>query len=238
MDLSKLMACYGFGRLLMPNGISNVAAQASISNGVIGLLVGTACIVVFLLAKVFKSDDPAGALPEEKDDPVEEGGGNDRDGAPAEALVEKVVVYAPMNGEVVDLSVVPDETFALGILGQGVAILPSEGKLYSPVDGVVSSIFETRHAICLETNTGAEMLLHIGLETISLKGKYFKVKVQAGQWVEKGDLLIEFNLEEVQKNFKMYTPVLLTNADDYRTVQILKQPGPVKAGEPLYEARR
>ncbi len=131
----------------------------------------------------------------------------------------------------------PDDTFAGGILGQGVAILPSEGRLYSPVDGIVSSIFETKHAICLETFTGAEMLIHIGLETVSLQGRYFEAKVQAEQRVKKGDLLIEFNLNEIKKNFQTYTPVLVTNADEFGAIDILKQPGPVKVGEPLFEAR-
>ena len=142
-----------------------------------------------------------------------------------------------MNGEVVELSAVPDETFSAGVLGQGIAILPSEGKLYSPVDGTVTQVFDTKHAICLATESGAELLIHIGLETVTLNGKHFTPKVKDGDKVKAGDLLIEFDLDEIKKDFKTFTPILVTNAEDYSSVEVLKGSGTVKVGEPLYEAK-
>ena len=240
------------GFLTIPNGIYNAAARArcegfgtasdSFSSGIIGILAGTvvACVAAFILVQIVGFDDPVEIPPEAMDDTPESDPEPQKTPAayvPQAPAVSNTLVYAPLNGKIVDLTEVPDDTFAGGILGQGVAILPSEGRLYSPVDGIVSSIFETKHAICLETFTGAEMLIHIGLETVSLQGRYFEAKVQADQRVKKGDLLIEFNLNEIKKNFQTYTPVLVTNADEFGAIDILKQPGPVKVGEPLFEAR-
>lgn len=231
------------GFLTIPNAIYNTAAQEkcatlgtatdSFASGVTGCAIGTAvaCVLAFLLVQIIGFDDPIEIPAEAMDDSADSSASS---GAPS---VSNMTVYAPMNGKVVDLSEVPDDTFAGGILGQGSAILPSEGKLYSPVDGKVSSIFETKHAICLETESGAEMLIHVGLETVSLGGKFFEAKVQPDQTVRRGDLLIEFDLNEIKKNYKTYTPILITNADEYGSITMSRQPGPVKVGEPLYEAK-
>ncbi|MDE7245511.1 MAG: glucose PTS transporter subunit IIA, partial [Oscillospiraceae bacterium] len=226
------------GFLSIPNAIYNAAAQSKVealgtagnySNAVIGILIGTAiaCVVSVVLVQIIGFDDPV-EIPEEEE----------ADAAiPASAGLADTVILAPMNGEAVDLSQVPDETFSAGVLGQGVAILPSEGKLYSPVDGTVTQVFDTKHAICLTTATGAEMLIHIGLETVSLNGKYFTPKVKDGDTVKAGDLLIEFDLAAIKKEFKTFTPILITNADEYASLQVLKSSGKVSVGEKLYEAK-
>lgn len=149
-----------------------------------------------------------------------------------------LTIYAPMNGEAKALSEVNDPTFAEGILGQGAAIIPSEGKLYAPFDGKVSSVFETKHAICLENASGAEMLIHIGLETVSLGGKYYTAKVKDGDTIKTGDLLIEFDLDAIRKDFDTITPILITNVDDFSAVEALKTSGVVKAGEPLLTVKQ
>ena len=226
------------GFLSLPNAIYNTAAQAktealgtagSYSNGIIGLLIGTAvaCVVAVVLVQIIGFDDPIEIPEEEEDDTPAIGGGELAD----------TTILAPMNGEVVALSDVPDETFSAGVLGQGVAILPSEGKLYSPVDGTVTQVFDTKHAICLATASGAEMLIHIGLETVSLNGKHFTPKVKDGDRVKAGDLLIEFDLNEIKKSFKTFTPILVTNAEDYASVNVLKSSGKVSVGEVLYEVK-
>lgn len=232
------------GLLSTPNGIYTKSAQETCErlgtagdygNGIIGILIGivVSCVIAFVLVQIVGFDDPVEIPPEAMDDSLIE----DSSDAESDSGIADTTVYAPMNGEAVVLKDVPDATFADGILGQGMAILPSEGKLYSPVDGVVSSIFETKHAICLETESGAEMLIHIGLETVSLNGKYFEAKVQADQKVKKGDLLIEFDLDEIKKEFKTFTPILITNADDYSSIENLKKEGTVKVGDPLYVAK-
>ncbi|MCD7756868.1 MAG: PTS glucose transporter subunit IIA, partial [Clostridiales bacterium] len=133
---------------------------------------------------------------------------------------------------------VDDPPFAGGILGLGVAIVPSDGKLYAPFDGTVASIFDTKHAIALENDLGAEMLIHIGLETVSLGGKYYTAKVSAGDQVKAGDLLIEFDLAAIAKDFDTITPVLVTNAEDFADVDPIKTSGTVKVGDPLLTLKK
>ena len=127
-------------------------------------------------------------------------------------------IYAPLNGKAVPITEVPDPTFAEGMLGDGIAIIPSDGKVYSPVDGVVETMFDTGHACALKSNTGVEILIHVGLETVALEGKPFTVHVQNGQKVSKGDLMIEVDLEAVKAaGLPTITPMLICNTDDYTT---------------------
>ena len=225
------------GFLSIPNSIYNEAAQqncealgtaGNYSSAVFGVLIGTAvaCILAVILVQFVGFDDPV-EIPEE----------DDAESEAADAALSDVTVSSPMNGELVELSKVPDAAFADGILGQGVAILPSEGRLYSPVDATVSSVFDTKHAIALTTDSGAEMLIHVGLDTVSLNGKYFTPRVKDGDKVKAGDLLLEFDLESIKKEFKTFTPVLVTNADDYSSVDVIRSSGPVKVGEPIYTAK-
>ena len=229
------------GFLSIPNAIYNEAAAANCealgtagnySSSIFGVLIGTAvaCVLAAILVQIVGFDDPV-EIPAEDDD------ADAVTDAAAEAALSDVTVCSPMNGELVELSKVPDATFADGILGQGAAILPSEGRLYSPVDGTVASVFDTKHAISLVTDSGAELLIHVGLETVSLGGKYFTPKVKDGDKVKAGDLLMEFDLDSIKKDFKTFTPVLVTNADDYASVDMIGNYGPVKAGEPIYTAK-
>lgn len=147
-------------------------------------------------------------------------------------------IFCPLNGELKPLKEVNDPTFSGEILGKGVAVIPSEGKLYAPFDGTVSMVFETRHAIALERD-GVEMLIHIGLETVSLGGKYFSAKVKAGDQVKKGDLLIEFDLEALLgEGFDVITPVLVSNADDFAEITADQTSGAAAAGAHLLTVRR
>lgn len=126
---------------------------------------------------------------------------------------------APAKGKAVPLSEVNDPTFADGILGKGAAVIPAEGKIYSPVDGTVGMLFETKHAVSLTTEYGAEILVHVGLDTVELKGKYYEGHVKAGDTVKAGDLLISFDIEQVKAaGYDVITPVLVCNTDDYASV--------------------
>ncbi len=226
------------GFLSIPNAIYNEAAAANCealgtagnySNAIFGVLIGTAvaCVLAVILVQIVGFDDPV-EIPEEDGD----------DAADAEAQeLSDVTVCSPLNGELVELAKVPDATFADGILGQGVAILPSEGRLYSPVDATVASVFDTKHAISLVTDSGAEMLIHVGLETVALNGKHFSPKVKDGDRVKAGDLLLEFDLDAIKKEYKTFTPVLVTNADDFASIDVVRTSGPVRVGEPIYTAK-
>lgn len=148
-----------------------------------------------------------------------------------------VTIYAPLNGEIKPVSEVNDPTFAEGILGQGAAIIPIEGKLYAPFDCTVASVFDTHHAINLK-GEDLEMLIHIGLETVTLNGKGFTPRVKDGDKVKAGDLLIEFDLDLLKKDFDTITPILVTNPDDFASVEQLKLSGAVKVGEPILTVKR
>ena len=126
--------------------------------------------------------------------------------------------YAPMAGKAVPITEVPDPTFAEGMLGNGIAIEPVEGKVYAPCDATVDMMFTTGHAVSLVANCGAEILIHVGLETVSLEGKPFTVHVTNGDKVTKGQLLMEVDLDAVKTaGLPTITPMLICNTDDYPT---------------------
>ena len=127
-------------------------------------------------------------------------------------------LYAPMAGKAVPITEVPDPTFAEGMLGNGIAIEPADGKVYAPCDATVDMMFTTGHAVSLVADNGAEVLIHVGLETVSLEGKPFTVHVANGDKVTKGQLLIEVDLEAVKAaGLPTITPMLICNTDDYPT---------------------
>ena len=127
-------------------------------------------------------------------------------------------IYAPIAGKAVAITEVSDPTFAEGMLGNGIAIEPADGKVYAPCNATVDMMFDTGHAVSLVAESGAEILIHVGLETVGLEGKPFTVHVQNGDKVKKGQLLIEANLEAIKAaGLPTITPVLICNTDDYPT---------------------
>lgn len=137
----------------------------------------------------------------------------------ATAIGKNETIYAPIKGEVKDLAEVADEAFATGAMGQGIAIIPVEGKLYAPVDGEVTTFFPTGHAIGIVSDNGAEILIHVGMDTVKMNGDGFSPKVAQGAKVKKGDLLLEFDLEKIKAaGYSITTPVIITNTDAYADV--------------------
>jgi len=127
-------------------------------------------------------------------------------------------LFAPIAGKAVAITEVPDPTFSSGMLGKGIAILPTEGKVYAPCDATVGVMFETGHAVCLVAEYGAEILIHVGLETVGLEGKPFKVHAATGDIVKKGQLLIEVDLDAVKAaGLNTITPMVICNTDDFPT---------------------
>lgn len=147
-------------------------------------------------------------------------------------------VFSPLAGELKSLKDVNDPTFSEEILGKGIAILPKEGIVYAPFDGVVSALFDTKHAIGLTDDQGMELLIHVGLETVNLGGTHFEVHISQGDLVKKGDPLITFDLQEIQKTHDVITPVLITNADDFSEIVVQKEFGPVKAGDAILTVKK
>lgn len=129
---------------------------------------------------------------------------------------EKFLVYSPLNGKVINIKEVKDPAFSEEILGKGVAIIPEDGTLYAPCDGKISNLIDTFHAVGLTSDFGAEILMHIGFDTVKLKGKYFKAHVNEGDKVKKGDKLIEFDIEKIKDDgFDITTPVVICNYDSF-----------------------
>ncbi len=126
--------------------------------------------------------------------------------------------YAPMAGKAVPITQVPDPTFAEGMLGNGIAIEPADGKVYAPCDATVDMMFTTGHAVSLIADCGAEILIHVGLETVSLEGKPFVVHAANGEKVKKGQLLIEADLAAIRAaGLPTITPMVICNCDAYST---------------------
>lgn len=131
---------------------------------------------------------------------------------------------APLSGKIVPLAEVPDSVFASGCMGQGVAIEPDEGRVIAPADGVVTTIFPTGHAVGLTLDDGREVLIHVGMDTVKLEGKYFKALVAQGDKVTAGQTLIEFSPEKIrEEGYKTITPVIVTNTSEYSEINVTKE---------------
>lgn len=157
--------------------------------------------------------------------------------APAAHAAKDTVLSACLNGTVVPLAEVKDEAFASGALGDGIAIEPIDGELVAPADGEISSTFETHHAVGMTTVDGAELLMHIGIDTVKLGGKHFTYLVNEGDKVKKGQPLIRFELEAIKaEGYPVTTPLIVCNTDDYAAVAA-KASGTVKQGDALLELK-
>lgn len=147
-------------------------------------------------------------------------------------------VKNPIRGEVVALNEVPDETFAGEVLGKGFAVVPDEGKVVAPMDGTVSTVMDTGHAVGIVGKDGVELLIHVGINTVELKGAHYDVKVKEGDVVQAGQLLLQFEKEEIEKaGYNTITPVIVTNTDDYSEISVIKH-GKMNTGEAVLQIRR
>lgn len=203
--------------------------------GMSNLLYGIIMIVVsfvasFVLTFIFGFED---AEPEQEEKKTESKEAEKTQQNNTKPLVEKIELCAPVSGTVKALSDVPDKTFAEKVLGDGAAIIPEEGKVYAPADGTVANIMDSKHGIMFVTDNGAEVLIHIGLDTVNLKGKYFKSYVSDGDKVKKGTLLVEFDLEAIKgEGYNLITPMVVTNISDYiKAVCMEKENTAINAGD-------
>ncbi len=193
----------GLGIFGVPNYINTATGDMS------GAMVSLICIVVsmvvgFLLTFFFWKDD--NVVEEKKDD----------NGQVTIAKNKREVIYSPIKGEVKALEQVQDAAFATGVLGKGVAIIPEVGKVVAPFDGTVMTLFPTKHAIGMVSDNGCELLIHVGLNTVQLEGKYFEALVKQGDKFKKGQTLLTFDIENITKEgYCLETPVVVTNYSDY-----------------------
>lgn len=215
------LKCYVFAtpsvlamvQFIAPEGGSNM------TNALITVAISV--ILAFVGTWILGFDDPKNEENEEdgivkdvkEDSALEENIENNN-----ERSVESLI-SAPIEGKVVSLKQVNDATFSEEIMGKGAAIIPKVGRAVAPVNGVVSALFETKHAIGITSDEGVELLIHIGLDTVKLGGEHFTAHIKAGDKVKKGDLLVEFDIDAIKKaGYDIITPVLVTNAYDYKDV--------------------
>ena len=139
-------------------------------------------------------------------------------------IKEAVKIMAPIKGNAITLEKVNDGVFSENILGEGAAIEPEEGKVYAPFDGKVSMLFDTNHAIGFISPEGVEILVHIGIDTVQLNGKYFDIKVKENQQVKKGELVATFDKEGIiSDGYRTVTPVVITNTDEFEEIKVITQ---------------
>ena len=135
--------------------------------------------------------------------------------------MKEIRLNSPLKGQLIELKDVKDPAFASGAMGKGAAVKDPEGKVFSPVDGTVTVLFGTKHAIGIHSEDGADILIHVGIDTVNLGGKYFDAKIEQGDAIKKGQLLLEFDPEGIKSaGYDTTTPVLVTNAFDYDKITV------------------
>ena len=217
-----------------------VDPATTITNPYHGVIWGAICAVVgigisFALSFILFNDKAAGLAGAADTDKIDAAHAAlaGQDAPVREVKAGPVEIDSPLTGKLVALKDVPDEVFASGALGEGIAILPTDGKVYAPCDAAVTQMMDSRHAIGLVADNGAEILIHVGLDTVDMGGKPFTYHVKPDQEVKKGDLLITADLDAITAaGHKLYTPVVITNSDDYTEITPVNGTE-IKAGEKI-----
>ena len=152
-----------------------------------------------------------------------------------EKNAKTISLKAVEDGRTIPMDEVNDQTFAQELLGPGIAIVPSNGTVVSPINGTIATVMDTKHAVCIQGEDGLELIVHAGLDTVELNGKYYQTYKEIGDQVKEGDVLLEFDLEEITKaGYDVTTPIVITNLGDYKITKCLTGQQ-VKAGEEVIQ---
>lgn len=152
-----------------------------------------------------------------------------------EKNAKTIPLKAVEDGRTIPMDEVNDQTFAQELLGPGIAIVPSNGTVVSPINGTIATVMDTKHAVCIQGEDGLELIVHAGLDTVELNGKYYQTYKEIGDQVKAGDVLLEFDLEEITKaGYDVTTPIVITNLGDYKITKCLTGQQ-VKAGEEVIQ---
>ncbi|WP_077622531.1 beta-glucoside-specific PTS transporter subunit IIABC [Sediminibacillus massiliensis] len=209
--------------------------EEGINGGFWGMMVSIAVafVLAFVLTLLFGSVNR-----KEQKNPVAGEETKQEENREVRKNVQDEEVLSPVSGEIVSLTNVPDQVFASEAMGKGIGINPTEGRVTSPVTGVISTIFETKHAIGITSDKGTEILIHIGVDTVQLNGKHFAAHVKQGDKVNAGDLLVEFDIENIEKEgYSVVTPVIVTNSKDYEEI-VMTQDQNVKKQDVLIVTKK
>lgn len=203
------MGIFEFPAMIEPDGSMGNLIVA-VGGVIISMVLGFAFTMIFYKEK--ETVTVQGTEHAQSDLPGSEGEGQEK-------IIKQVEIASPMKGKVLKLDSVQDAAFASGVLGKGAAVLPEEGKVFAPASGVVSALFPTLHALGMETDDGIQILIHIGLDTVQLNGEGFEAMVKQGDRVEKGQLLITFDIDFIKsRGYCIETPVLISNSDEFLDV--------------------
>ncbi|MCM3544405.1 beta-glucoside-specific PTS transporter subunit IIABC [Priestia megaterium] len=192
------------------------------------ITIAIAFVVTFILTWVIGFDDPIDESGKVDQEPIKE-----KKPVTVKNQIEvgSLQVMSPIEGEVVPLSEVNDDVFSSGLLGKGVAIVPNKGEVFAPFSGEIVTLLESKHAIGLKGDNGVELLIHVGIDTVTLKGQHFESYVSQGDRVEAGDKMLEFDMEAIKaKGFELVTPVIVTNDKQFSEVE-LAEPASTHKGE-------
>ena len=152
-----------------------------------------------------------------------------------EKNAKMISIKAVEDGRTIPMDQVKDQTFAQELLGPGIAIIPSNGIVTSPINGTIATVMDTKHAVCIQGEDGLELIVHVGLDTVELNGKYYQAYKQTGDQVKAGDVLLEFDLEEIAKaGYDVTTPIVITNLSGYKITKCLTGQQ-VKAGDEVIQ---
>lgn len=207
----------GMGIFELPAMIEPDGSMGNLIVALVGIAI--TMILAFAVTMIlYKEEDPK---QEEKEPSITEKKQQEHS---ENKMVKQLEIASPIKGTVLKLEKMKDDAFASGVLGKGAAIIPEEGKVFAPADGVITALFPTLHAIGMQADNGLELLIHIGLDTVQLNGEGFQAMVKQGDRVKKGQLLVTFDKEFIEsKGFCLETPVLVTNSDDFLEVIETKQ---------------
>ena len=219
----SFISIFSFLQLIPPTGI-NEKFYAVVFGSLISFAVATLVTYLFGIPKDKKQNN---------ENEIENSDSNNNK-TDSDELVKTITIASPLTGQLIDLKEVNDVTFASGLMGKGAAIIPTIGEAVAPEDGEVVSLFRTKHAIGFQTKLGAEILIHIGIDTVKLDGQHFEAHVESGQKVKKGDRLVSFDIEAIkQAGFEVTTPIIITNSDDYIDVQCIFNQDNIQHGDAL-----
>ena len=228
-----IMGCIGGATGALFASVTGLGATGTGVTGIFGILL---CLnnpvsyilmfviafgVAFVLTWILGYKDAAESDKKEKNISVESTGHIEEQEADS---TDDFVLYSALEGNAVRLSQVNDATFASEVLGKGIAVIPSKGEVVAPCDATVETVFDTKHAVGLSTKNGMELLIHIGINTVELGGKYYTTHVKDGDCVKKGQLLVSFDMDKIKDaGYDVTTPLIVTNSDDYSNVKILQE---------------
>lgn len=226
---SKGYVMGGLGVFQFPSFIPDEGLDMSVYGAIIAVVIGSviAFVLTYFFGSINKMEESTIDTSQATETATNAAAGQD---------LRNELVGSPLNGKIKSLEEIEDTAFASGALGKGIAIDPSEGKVFSPVSGTVSALFPTHHAIGITSDEGAELLIHVGVDTVQLEGKHFNAHIVQGDRVERGQLLIEFDVEAIKKEgFILTTPVVVTNHDQFEMTGTSEQQ--VKSQDPLIELK-